>query len=75
MTRLVLLCFSRPPGGLGKHPSPTGLHSTSELLSARDRRPAGQDGPGSSELLSHRVLLPVPDLLGEKAGHSGESYP
>lgn len=75
MTRLVLLRFSGPTRGLGKHPSPTGLHSIPKLLSALDKRPAGQDGPGSSELLIHHVLLPAPDLLGEKAGHSGESYP
>lgn len=75
VTRLVLLCFSRPAKGLGKPPSPTGLLSIPKLLSALDKRPAAQDGPGRSELLIHRVLLPVPDLLGEKAGHPGESYP
>lgn len=64
-----------PKKRLGKHTGPTGLHPIPELLSTPSRRPAGPGGPDSSELLIYHVLPLAPGLLGEKAGHSGESYP
>lgn len=40
-----------------------------------NKGPVGEGWPASLELLSPRALPSAPDLLGEKSGHSGESYP
>ena len=70
------ICAVRLGGFLRRNPQAlwAGIYIP-KLLDPPNKGPVGEGWPASLELPSPRALPPGPDLLGEKSGHSGESYP